>query len=271
MKCYKITLTASILLLSRIISAAPITGQGTWESTLFARDLDGDLSTIEAYYDSVLNITWLADANVGAGSSFDNGSSPVDGSMTWNNAMNWVASLDFNGINGWRLPTLSSVTGGTFDTNFSNNASTDFGTAGSQGWIDVNGTPVSELGHMFYVTLGNLGGCVPDSDVTGASFCLTPSVPFGLSNTATFSNLGNYQLYWSDTLQTSNTAWLFSSYDGVQSFENINAEFGAWAVHDGDVGVSVGAAVIPIPGALWLFCSGFIGLFGFAGRQKSDK
>ncbi len=30
--------------------AIPVTGQGTWETTLQARDLDGNPATIEAYY-----------------------------------------------------------------------------------------------------------------------------------------------------------------------------------------------------------------------------
>ena len=43
--------------------AAPISGQGTWETTLQPRDLDGDPTTIEAWYDTVLdccglNIRW---------------------------------------------------------------------------------------------------------------------------------------------------------------------------------------------------------------------
>ena len=34
-------------------------------------------------YDDVLNITWLQDANYGAGSIYDNGDSITDGRMTW--------------------------------------------------------------------------------------------------------------------------------------------------------------------------------------------
>ena len=44
-------------------SAGPISGQGTWESTLHGRDLDGFVDTFEAYYDSELNITWFAQAS----------------------------------------------------------------------------------------------------------------------------------------------------------------------------------------------------------------
>ena len=41
------------------------------ETTLEARDLDGDVSTIEAYFDIALNITWLADANNALTTGYD--------------------------------------------------------------------------------------------------------------------------------------------------------------------------------------------------------
>ena len=50
-------------LLSTSTHSAAISGQGTWESTLLARDFDGNMSTVEAYYDTVLGITWVAFAN----------------------------------------------------------------------------------------------------------------------------------------------------------------------------------------------------------------
>jgi len=43
--------------------AVGVSGQGTWETTLQPRDLSGSPTTIEAYYDTVLDITWLVDAN----------------------------------------------------------------------------------------------------------------------------------------------------------------------------------------------------------------
>jgi hypothetical protein len=51
--------------------AAAVSGQGTWETTLQGRDLDGNPATFEAYYDTDLNITWLANANI-AGNVFKN-------------------------------------------------------------------------------------------------------------------------------------------------------------------------------------------------------
>jgi hypothetical protein len=54
---------AAFSVISMPSNAALVYGQGTWETTLQARDMDGNTSTIEAYYDTVLDITWLADAN----------------------------------------------------------------------------------------------------------------------------------------------------------------------------------------------------------------
>ena len=62
--------------------AVGISGQGTWETTLQARDLDGNLTTAEAYYDTALEITWLADANY-AGTT-----------MAWGTANSWAVNLN---------------------------------------------------------------------------------------------------------------------------------------------------------------------------------
>ena len=65
--------------------AAPVSGQGTWETTLQGRDLDGDLSTAEAYYDITLDVTWLADANYSATQFVNSGGviGDADGTMSW--------------------------------------------------------------------------------------------------------------------------------------------------------------------------------------------
>jgi len=43
----------------------------------------------QAYYDTDLNITWLADANYAKTSGYD-----PDGLMTWNEAQSWIPSLN---------------------------------------------------------------------------------------------------------------------------------------------------------------------------------
>jgi hypothetical protein len=148
--------------LAPVATAAPVSGQGSWETTLQARDIGGNPVALDAagavfYYDTALDITWLRNWNASAGSSFDNGSSTTDGRMTWSNAVAWANALTVGAFDGWRLP-MVGPSNGTFDYAFSNNGSTDGGTAKTgTGW----GT-ASEYGHMFYVTLGNKGFCTPN-------------------------------------------------------------------------------------------------------------
>lgn len=245
---------------SGVAQAVSVSGQGTWETTLQGRDLDGNAATFEAYYDTTLDITWLANANAGAGSAFDDGFSTTDGGMTWANANAWAAALDVNGITGWRLPTTTPINGTSFNTAFSNNATTDTGTADADGWVDGSGTPVSEMGHMFYVTLGNLGQCTPN-DASPAS-CVVPT-SFGLSNTGPFSNVQS-GVYWSGSALDSSSAWSFFFVNGRQISVGKNENLvSAWAVHSGDV------SAVPVPAAVWLFGSGLLGLLlGVMRRQR---
>jgi len=239
-----------IALVSQAAQAVPVTGQGTWESTLEGRDLDGNAATFEAYYDTTLDITWLADANA-AGPT-----------MTWTEANNWVANLNVNGITGWRLPTNTPVNGSSYNYTRSNDGTTDFGFAATTtdgtdgGWRDGSGNPVSEMGHLFYVTLGNLGVCDPTLPVC------TAQAGSGLTNTANFSNiLSGY--YWSGSERGSGLAWVFSFSGGSQGGADVqdSIEY-AWAVRSGDVNA------VPVPAAAWLFGSGLMGLLGLARRKR---
>ena len=223
-----------------------MSGQGTWESTLQGRDLDGNLSTFEAYYDTSLNITWLADANVAGG-------------MDWTTASTWAAGLNPYGSNitGWRLPTTNDV----------GNDGVTYGTNSYQG-VDAgyNITAYSELSHMFYTTLGDLAFF----DTSGH----WPQVGYGLTNSGPFSNVQSAS-YWSATeyLPRGNTyAWDFNTGSGQQTLDNktINS-FSAWAVHTGDVGVAVSMSTVPVPAAAWLFGSGLVGLVGMSGKRPSES
>jgi len=191
---------AGALLATAAAHAVPITGQGDWESTLHARDINGD-GIVDAFYDSTLNITWLADANAGAGSAFDDGASTSDGDMSWAGASAWAASLNVFGVTGWRLP----VMGGGSSTE-------------------------SELSHMYCVTLGNFGPCNP----------LTTTGPgtWGFTNTADFVNLAS-EWYWTGTPADPGTAWVWAG-DPISAYhtaEPVTAGNRAWVVHDGDVPV----------------------------------
>lgn len=88
-------LTVAVMLFGAVSAHAQgIPGQGTWETTLQARDV-GNTGTTNAFYDTVLGITWLRDAN-------------VNGLMDWNTAMSWASTLTVGGVGGWRLPNMTN-------------------------------------------------------------------------------------------------------------------------------------------------------------------
>ena len=101
--------TAQILLISAVLLSA----SGAVQAALF--DRGGGL-----IYDDDLNVTWLANANYGAGSVYDDLASSTDGRMSWANAVSWAANLSYYDsvrnvtYTDWRLPVniniLSSVT-----------------------------------------------------------------------------------------------------------------------------------------------------------------
>src|ERR1035438_5147029 len=65
-------------------------------------------------YDSVLNITWLQNANLAASNTFGVSGIGADGSMTWNTAQSWIGAMnaaDYLGQSDWRLPTTSQANG----------------------------------------------------------------------------------------------------------------------------------------------------------------
>lgn len=81
----------------------------------------------QAVYDSDLNITWTANAN-------------INGRMTWADANTWAANLVIDGIGGWRLPTTTQPDP----------------TCDAFGYSCTG----SEMGHLFYT---ELGGAAHDS------------------------------------------------------------------------------------------------------------
>ncbi len=191
---------------------------------LQGRDLDGNPLTYEAYYDDVLNVTWLADANFARTSGFD-----ADGRMDWPTALAWVADLEYHGLRGWRLPKLLPSNGTSFTTAFSNNGSTDYG-YGSRG-------EGSELGHLYYTTLGNKGRCTPDD--AKPYTCIEPP-DWGLRNAGPFANLAGVAGHWTSAESMcpcgSLKTWLLDMMSG-QQYQMLKGNlFAVWPVMDGDVG-----------------------------------
>jgi Protein of unknown function (DUF1566) len=198
--------------LATLARAEPVPGQGTWQSTLSARDLDGD-GTVDAYYDTATRATWLANAFV-AGRA-----------MTWDEAMAFARQYRINGIKGWRLPRLKDF----------NNPGCDFGFFDTDCGFNVR-TTMSELAYMYYVTLGNKSYY----DVAGNS--AQPN--YGLTNTGPFTNL-QADLYWTKTevAPYPDRSWEFDFNLGGQSWPVKTNEFHVWLVHNGDVGEPVESAL----------------------------
>lgn len=220
------------------------------------RDLDGDRSTIDAYYNPALDLTWLADANAGAGSAFDDGLRHDDGRMTWRSAMDWAAALHFGGpgaASGWRLPTM-------IDTGAPGCAGAEFsmtgGTSCGQNVIVTPASPTnySEMGYLFQEVLGN----TPAFSTTPGEYNPRP----WLRSTAPFVGIhDDYDVvwygspdcdadprncrddaYWTDVPDASSggvSAWKFLFGEGEQIGDAQNVEYFAWGVHDGDVGTPV--------------------------------
>jgi hypothetical protein len=218
-KFRRIASGAALLAAALGVQANPVPGQGTWESTLQARDIDGN-GQVDAYYDTALNITWLRDAN-------------VNGPRDWNAASAWADDLVFGVYADWRLPTMLDTGVAGCDQSFSG---TD---CGYNVQTKSGGTVFSEMAHLFYETLGNTAVF----DAAG-----NPQAG-GLSNTGDFLNM-QAAAYWIGlTYKTPETgeAWYFNTADGFQSHIGKENEFFAMAVRPGDV-----AQIIPEPQSLAL-------------------
>ena len=205
-------------------------------------------------YDDVLDVTWLQDANYGAGSIYDDLSSTTDGKMSWDNAVAWAANLSYYdsvrdvAYDNWRLPVLIDI--GNDGCNFSYDG-TDCG-------FNVD-TSTGELAHLFYLTLENLA----DFDTSGDS-----QPGGGLSNSGPFINIntiGAAYHYGTEYAPDSDLAWHFGFAGGTTSFGSKSSSGFAWAVMDGDVAPA--PASLSEPGTLALFGIGLAGL-GLARRRK---
>ncbi|NDP47910.1 MAG: DUF1566 domain-containing protein [Sulfuriferula multivorans] len=223
------------LIASSLIAASLVSGAA--HAVLQGRDLNGSAGSFEAYYDTVLDITWLANAN-------------MNGGMDWAAANTWAAQLNINGYDNWRLPTVEPVNGSTFNYSYSTNGSTDVG-------YNIT-SPQNEMAHLFYVTLGNPGYVTPDGAVSGCG----SSANTCLDNVGPFTNL-QADSYWSATEYApgSTSAWRFSMLNGGQRASVTGNGLYALAVSPGDV------AAVSEAQTYALMLAG-LGLIGWRARRR---
>jgi hypothetical protein len=174
-------------------------------------------------YDTVLDVTWLADANFARTSGHD-----ADGRMTLAAARDWVDNLAYGGFSDWRLPSTGKA-GADWVRVFSYDGSTD---------IAYNITsPRSELSYMYYVNLGLAGEFNPDGtrrDDWGVfgngTLNGTDGNSHGQRDIGPVHNLQAF-IYWSGSTDGfgNGVAWTMHTSTGVQSRNGPNGLNHAWA------------------------------------------
>lgn len=180
------------------LAAAALIASGSSIAQLAARDINLDGVT-DAYYDSAQDITWLADANLAASQGIE--SQYGAGYMSWQQAQQWVTSLDVYSVSGWRLPTsyvpnLNALCNGGLG---------DFGACLGMVRFETEGTRMT-------------------SDMSGATFA-------NASGAFWTGNLYSGPLGGNDLVQVWSPGAAVGGYT-----DELSTPFGrAWAVHDGDV------------------------------------
>ena len=202
----------------------------------------------QAYYNDVLNITWVADANLAATTSFGASGIDAEGHMAWAAADAWIGAMNqatYLGTSEWRLPTVTDT--GPPGCIFFDYSGSDCGYT-----VDVS---TGEMAHLYYSTLGNLAAY----DSSG----VLRQEDWGLISQGPFAHIQPY-FYWygTESAQNASQAWYFIFYDGFQLAMGKHNQFYAWPVRDGDI------AVVPAPGAIWLLGTA-IGAIGWLSALRT--
>lgn len=249
-KIITLFLLISVSLLSSLAHAVSDPEKGTWTNTLEGRYLGRVTpSGYEAYYDTVLDITWLLSTPARINSVYFEGNTdftlpPVQ--MTWNDAVSWAANLNIADHDNWRLP-----------------RTTDIGATGCMPYFMGNNgcgynvrSQNSELSYLFYETLGNVGLF----DEAGA---ISPE-GYGTLNTGPIYDLLSGG-YWFETpyAQNESNAWFFNMGSGLQGVTSKSDLNYYMVVMDGDI-----TSPVPESSSAYMILVG-LSLLAFSIRGKN--
>jgi hypothetical protein len=227
-------------------------------------------------YDSVLNVTWLQNANLAATQNFgitgrDADNIPLidtDGSMSLDTARDWLTLLNaanYKGYSDWKLPANTPLNGTTFVETYA--APGGYTGANDAGYniTSVN----SPLAHLFYVSLGNPGL----RDTAGTQRSGNTGASYGLLNPGPFINMGTPQPsdaltgfgYWTGTNASRaagyDRGWYFATRSGYQIPIFADGSAHVMVMRAGDV------AAVPEPSSVAMLLGG-LGLVGFMARRR---
>lgn len=229
---------AMVLAMLSLTALSGAQAAGDWQTTLQARDINGD-SKIDAYYDTSLDVTWLANLTASIDEYYEHGSTtPWRYALTnWEGAQSWATGLDVHGVTGWRLPSM-----------------VDLGSPGcAQGEADCGSTGLdlsrSELAHMYYTTLGN----------TQVNAQMGPFVRELVIKDMGSSLRSN--VFW-----LSERNWAFNTMSGDQFlYPGTTPVYSVWAVHSGDV---PSVTNVPETGTFGLMALGLLAVVGAARAKR---
>lgn len=279
MKVFQAGSSAATALYALLIIFACVSNSS--RAALVAVDIDGNAANgHEGVYDDVLDITWLADANLAASNTFGvsgiSAGGPRIGSMSWYTAHNFVAAINaanagagYLGVSTWRLPGVTPLNGNSFafgtvtydgSTDRSYNLSAPLGVYNPAG--QSMGFTGSELAYHYYNNFQAIAEC----SGTGTNCVKYNTNEYGVHRApdpnnyrALFSNIQSAvgADYWAAPEADAGEALNFTMFWGSQRHDDKSRFDHVWVVASGNM---AGAGAVPLPAGIWLFLSSLAAL-----------